>query len=358
VRGKKGSVLAVAVFCAALASAARARGEPVVQLPVDGLLDGRPVSTLTGGAVVPWTTGLDKDDAFMTMAAAASLHQTGPALPDDGLFPANAEHPEVRLHFSNAAAATSPQAHLVTAVGSFEVVVPTATYATIFLFLTGSYGDAPLAIKLTYADRTTTTTTFTLPDWGTGAALPKGPPRFFNLITGLHKWNKAGASLDTPSHTITGVALTPSPQRAWTTIEITKTTAAPWLTFWGATGLATSAPDGGADAGDAAAARDSASVEVAPPTEAATGGDAAPEAVDVAIAPAAGGAAGTEGGAAGSGGASGAGGAPLAGSGGAARVGWVRVGGRVAVVRRVGARDADARLPLVAPTSSGDNDLA
>jgi hypothetical protein len=318
VRGKKALVLAAVVSCAVLASAARAHGESVVQLPVDGLLDGRPVSTLTGGAVVPWTTGLDKDDAFMTMAAAASLHETGPALPDDGFFPANAEHPEVRLHFSNAAAATSPQAHLVTAVGSFEIAVPTATYATISLFLTGSYGDAPLAVKLTYADQTTTTTTFTLPDWGTGAALPKGPPRFFNLIAGLHKWNKAGASLDTPSHTITGVALTPSPDRALTTVEITKTTAAPWLTFWGATGIATSASDGGTDAGDTSAARDSAVVETAPPTEAgATLGDAASEAVEGRV-PATGGAAGTEAGAAGSVGASGgagAGGAPLAGSG-------------------------------------------
>jgi hypothetical protein len=287
VRGKSGG-LAAAVLCAALASAARARGESVVQVPVAGLLDGRPVSTLTGGAVVPWTTGLDKDDAFMTMAAAASLHQTGPALPDEGLFPANAEHPEVRLHVSNVAAPTSPQAHLVTAVGSFAFVVPTATYATIFLFLTGSYGDAPLAVKLTYADQTTTTTTFTLPDWGTGAALPKGPPRFFNLIAGLHKWNKAGASLDTPSHTITGVALTPSPDRALTTVEITKTTAAPWLTFWGATGLATSAPEGGADAGDASVARDASLVRDAPvferpPATEDGASDAASEVFDAAL---------------------------------------------------------------------------
>jgi hypothetical protein len=242
------------IAVAVLAMEGPARADEIVQLPAGALLDGRPVSTLTGGVVVPWTVGIDKDDAYMTLAAATSLRQTGPALPDDGKFAATADHPEVVLHFSNAAPATSPQAHVQTAVGSFAVTVPSATYRKVFLFLTSSYGDAPLSIKLTYADKTTAMVTFTLPDWGTGAALPTNPPIFFNLIAGLHKWNKAGMSLDTPSHTITGVTLTPAADRALTTIELTKTTAAPWLTFWGATGIATSPPgDGGAeDANDAA----------------------------------------------------------------------------------------------------------
>jgi hypothetical protein len=233
-----------------------ARAETVVQVPVDAVLDGRPVSTLTGGVVVPWTTGIDKDDAYMTTAAATSLHQTGPALPDDGRFAANADHPEVALHFSNAAPKTSPQAHLQTAMGAFSFAVPPATYREVELFLTSSYGDAPLVVTLTYADRSTTKATFTLPDWGTGKPLPTAtPPRFFNLIAGLHKWNQAGASLDTPSHTITGVALATAADRVLASIEISKTTAAPWLTFWGATALATSvaaeAPDAAVDAGDA-----------------------------------------------------------------------------------------------------------
>src|SRR6185295_6521126 len=118
--------------------------------------------------------------------------------------------PEVVLHFSNAAPAKSPQAHLQTAMGSFSVPVPAAGYSKVLLFLTASYGDAALAVEMRYSDASTTATTFTLPDWGTGKALPTSPPIFFNLIAGLHKWNEAGASLDTPSHTITGVVLTPA----------------------------------------------------------------------------------------------------------------------------------------------------
>jgi hypothetical protein len=242
-----------------------ARADQIVQVPADGTLDGRSVSTLTGGAVVPWTTGIDKDDAYMTLAAAKSLGQAGPALPDDGKVAANATHPEVVLHFSNAAPATAPQTHLQTAMGAFVLAVPRATYSKLFLFLTASYGDAALAIKMTYADGTTTMMTFTLPDWGTGKPLPTSPPIFFNLIGGLQKWTKAGMNFDAPVHTITGVTLTPASDRALTSIEVNKTTAAPWLTFWGATGIATSVVGGDLDAGadvtpdvgaDVAAARD------------------------------------------------------------------------------------------------------
>jgi hypothetical protein len=276
-RGRPGTLGALLVGAMISTRTGTARADEIVQIPVGALLDGRPVSTLTGGVVVPWTTGLDKDDAYMTVAAATSLHQTGPALPDDGRFAANAEHPEVALHFSNAAPAASPQAHLVTAVGSFEVPVPPTTYRKVQLYLTSSYGDAPLAIKMTYADRTTTTATFVLPDWGTGKALPTTPPIFFNLIAGLHKWNSAGVSLDTPSHTITGVTLTPAADRALTAIEITKTTAAPWLTFWGATGIATGPASGRADAGsDAGASADGARDVAAETTVAVEAG--APEA--------------------------------------------------------------------------------
>ncbi|HVZ75538.1 MAG TPA: hypothetical protein VHJ20_24360 [Polyangia bacterium] len=227
-----------------IALAARTHASEVVQLPVDGVLDGRPVATLTGGVVVPWTTGLDADDGFMTAAAAASLHETGPALPDDGVFAANADHPEVRLHVSNAAAATSPQAHVLKTPGHVSFDVSPAVYEKVLLFLGSSYGDAPLVATLTYADGTKTTLNFTLPDWGVAVTLPKSPPMFY-LAAGLHKWTKAGASVDTPSHSITGVAITPAQDRALVSIDLQKTTAAPWLVFWGATAIARDLVDAG-----------------------------------------------------------------------------------------------------------------
>jgi hypothetical protein len=240
-------LVALAATIAAL-PARRAGATEVVQIPVDGVLDARPVSTLTGGALVPWTVGIDQDDGFMTTAAAKSLHQTGAALPDDGAFAADAHHPAVVLHFSNAAPATAPQARSVSGVASFAFDVPPATYETLLLFLTSSYGDSKLEVTFQYADGTSTKTAFTMPDWGTGAALPAPPPTFFNLVGGLHKWTKAGASVDTPTHALAGVALSPAAGKTMVHLAIAKLSTAERLTFWGATGVATSRPDAGADA--------------------------------------------------------------------------------------------------------------
>ncbi len=75
----------------------------------------------------------------------------------------------------------------------------------IYLLMTTSEGAAPLTVTMTYADATTSVTTFTLPDFGTGQPLPTTPPIFFDLISGMHKWNTSDAQVDTTGHTITGV---------------------------------------------------------------------------------------------------------------------------------------------------------
>jgi len=214
--------------------------EQVVQIAVGTVLDGRPVTTLTAGAIVPWTVGIDKDDGYITDAAAKFLKQTDKALPDDATFAADATHPEMVLHFSNAASATSPQARGVSGVSQFEFDVPHASYSELFLALSSSYGDSALSITFLYADASTSSQMFTLPDWGTGAALPTNPPIFFNLISGLHKWTRDNASVDTPSHTITGVKLSPESSKELNRVRVSKTAATPYLVFWGATGIAVS----------------------------------------------------------------------------------------------------------------------
>ena len=212
--------------------------DQVVQIAVDPLLDGRPVTTLGNGALVPWTVGIDKDAGYITAAAAQFLGQAVNALPNDGTFAADAAHPEMVLHFSNAASATSPQARGVSGVADFEIAVPEAHYTQLFLALTSSYGDSPLSLTFVYADASLGTVQFTLPDWGTGHALPSDPPIFFNLISGLHKWNRANAAIDSPSHTITGVKLSPEVSKALSAVRVHKGGTAPYLVFWGATGVA------------------------------------------------------------------------------------------------------------------------
>jgi len=138
--------------------------QQVVQVAVDPRLDGRAVTTLTAGKLVPWTVGIDKDDGYITTAAAQFLKQTDKALPDDGTFAADANHPEMVLHFSNAASSTSPQARGVSGVGDFEFEVPHVAYSELYLALVSSYGDSPLTVTLTYANDDTGKLSFTLPD--------------------------------------------------------------------------------------------------------------------------------------------------------------------------------------------------
>ena len=236
-----------------LASGAAASADQTVQIPIDALLNGRSVSTLTQGAVVPWVDGVDQNDGLMTTAAEMSLHQSGTALPDDGVFPADNGYPEVALHFSNAAPATDKQIFYLHGTGTFDFAVPPGNYTRLFLFLLSSFGDSPLTVTMTYADATTTAQSFTLPDWGTGAPLPKDPPIFFNLISGMHKWDKQDDSVDTPSHTITGVELAPAADKTMTKVHVDKPNAGQYLIFWGATGVATNVVDRSGDYSDGSA---------------------------------------------------------------------------------------------------------
>jgi hypothetical protein len=226
----------------------------VVQVPVDSLLNGRPVTTLTGGQIVTWTAGVDDTDGLMTEAAEAHLGQTGTALPDDGTFPTDSRHPEIVLHFSNDASATSSQALPVPEAGSFAVPVPVATYSSIYLVFTSSYGASTLTVTMNYMDGSSVMTNVTVPDWAMGA--PACDPVLFDLISGMHKWTNQNQEVDTPSHTLTGVELTAEAGKVLIAIQVEKPNAGQLLIFWGATGVATGTvgADGGADAAEQASA--------------------------------------------------------------------------------------------------------
>lgn len=80
------------VACAVLGFAGAAKAEQIVQVPLDQtFLNGRTVTTLTAGALVPWTKGVDGGGTFSGyMTKAASTFHGDPedlaALPDDGVF--------------------------------------------------------------------------------------------------------------------------------------------------------------------------------------------------------------------------------------------------------------------------------
>jgi hypothetical protein len=287
----RGSIVTVALAITAIARAAAA--DTVVQLNVDSVLDGRSVSTVANGIVTPWSAGdgLDAEDGFVTTAVETILKTQGktadgkvdPALPDDGSFAANAQHPAIQLHVADTAPATSPQTHEVPRAGgaqSFTFDVPPATYAKMFLVITSSYGAGDLTVTLSYAGNAAPTVEkIALPDWGVGGAAA-GDPVFFNLIQGLHKWTSTDQEVDTPTHGITGVTLSPTPTATLTGIRVEKTNDAQ-VVFWGATGVATSAVSidaGGTDTSTDGVGGGGASGSAGASGAAGAGGDAASDA--------------------------------------------------------------------------------
>jgi hypothetical protein len=161
------------------ASSCSARADTVVQIAVDA----RPVSTLTGGQVTPWTPGqgIDDSDGLVTNAVEASLGQTGMALPDDGTFAADADHPEVVLHFSNDVSATSYQARELTMVGNISFDVPKGEYSKLYLLMSSSYGACTLTVTMTYADGLASPITFEI---GMRGSKPRPSPRTSSTTPG------------------------------------------------------------------------------------------------------------------------------------------------------------------------------
>lgn len=238
-----------------------ARADQVVQVPVDALLNARAVTTLTAGALVPWTVGVDGNgtaDGYMT-AAASRFHNdpaTYKALPDDGRFPADARHPDVLLHFSNDAAATSQQTHFVRGAGTFTFQTPPAIYSKMFLFVTSSEGASAVKLTMTYADATEIVNV-TVPDYFMN--IPANDPVIFNLATDLPKWNQQHVAVEANHHNLTGLEIHPMAGKTLTSIQVDKT-AAGYFVFWGATGIALGDGDGGIDGsiGDARPSADGA----------------------------------------------------------------------------------------------------
>jgi hypothetical protein len=263
------TLVAAAILLVSTAAATRAAAaDTVVQVNVDSVIDGRTVSTAQGQTITPWTPmqGVDGDgngDGYVTNAVEALLvtmgktvgGKAGIALPDDGMFPADPKgrFPAVQLHFSNAAPTTSPQTHQIYISAtrgpqSFMFNVPQATYSKMFLFITASEGGAKLAITLNYAGATAATTkTVMLPDYGIGGA-GANDPVFFNLISGMRKWNSTDNEGDSTTHTITGIELAPDATGMLASIKVEKMNGSHCV-FWGATGIATSAVTTGAGGG-------------------------------------------------------------------------------------------------------------
>jgi hypothetical protein len=246
-------IFLTAAILVALSMASAAGADTTVQIPIDSLLNARPVSTVTNGVVVPWSPGQGIDgngggNGFVTQSVATKVGYTGPALPDDGIFAAAKGLPEFDLYFSDSNPSTSFQAHNAHAnvVGTIQFAVPEATYSSIYLVLTDSENADMLTVTMTYADSTTSMVgPFTMPDYDQGLPANTKDVSYFSLFSG-QKWSSTDGPNDNMGHSITGVILAPTPTKPLTGIVINKPSDGHYLVFWGAVGMATSPVDAGA----------------------------------------------------------------------------------------------------------------
>ena len=124
---------------ASVVATAPVSGSGAVQVDVSKLLNARVVTTLTGGQVIPLQINIDGAGGVATQAAATSLNgKAETAVPDDGTFPANADHPEVVLHFSNADG-TGFQVRRMPQEEEFSFDVPPKNYAKMILCFTAAH---------------------------------------------------------------------------------------------------------------------------------------------------------------------------------------------------------------------------
>ena len=242
-RTKTKQLALIALLIPCLANAAvrlpqLAPAETIVQVDVRALLNARPVTTLTAGKLVTWTTGVDgggKGNGYLTMAAALAVGDKDPkALPDNPLIPASGSRPEMLLHYSNDDAAGN-QACVVVVDKELVILTPTKKYRQMFLAWTSAEGGSQVEIALVYADGTSETRTVTIPDYFTD--IPANKPAFCYVVRDLAKWGPTNKMRELNHHNIHALDVAPDASRELASIKITKKPGRSHLLFWAATGV-------------------------------------------------------------------------------------------------------------------------
>jgi len=211
--------------------------EQVVQINLKPILKARSVTTLTEGKIITWTMGIDGDgsaDGYLTMAASLFKGDKSPkALPDNPLIPANDQHPEIMLHYSNKDS-ISNQTVAIVGAGTVGFDIPLAKYTQMFLALTSSEGNSQITVILQYSD-VSESKSFDVPDYY--ADIQPNDPNFCYLAHDLAKWGKTNNMTESNHHNIDLLNIHPDPKRSLKHIQLEKSKAG-YLVLWSATGIA------------------------------------------------------------------------------------------------------------------------
>ena len=226
--------LVIVIFCCFIR-----QKNHVVQVDVSSLLNGRPVTTLTNGKLISWTKGIDgsgNGDGFLTrLAAEFNGDINAHALPDNPVYPANEQHPEIMLHYSNTDSIHDQTANMA-GTGEFLIKIPKDRYSAIYLGLTSAEGPSELQFNLVYTNGTATKN-YLLPDYYNSPS--EKTPNLSCVVSDLAKWakmNKMPAN-EKSHHNIHLLKLDVDPARKLTAIKLIKKIKESYLLLWSATGV-------------------------------------------------------------------------------------------------------------------------
>ncbi|MEO6330703.1 MAG: hypothetical protein ABIO55_17345 [Ginsengibacter sp.] len=232
-QSKKFLLALLAPMALIISSAVTHKQAKVIQINVSEVLNTRSVTTLKNKKLTTWTTGIDRDNGYLTMAAASFMGDHDPhALPDNSLFPANQSHPEILLHYSNKAISKN-QTRCIPDSGEFVFKVPNHKYSDLYVSVTSSYGTSSLGFELTYADGVESKT-FILPDWFKD--IPENDPDFSYVAHNMGKWGDKNILKEKDHHNIDALNIHPNPDRVLKNVKLKKLPGG-YLVFWAATGV-------------------------------------------------------------------------------------------------------------------------
>ncbi|MES2375790.1 MAG: hypothetical protein V4553_04395 [Bacteroidota bacterium] len=205
----------------------------VIQIDISDLLNTRPVTTLTNGKLISWTKGVDRENGYLTTAAALANGETNPkAIADNSLIAATDHHPEILLHYNNNDA-TKNQAMLLTDSTAFTIKTPKNKYADLYICLTSAYGKSKLQYELIYNDGSETKN-IVVPDWAND--VPDTDPNFSYVVHDLAKWTNKNFRTENDHHNIHALNVHPDPKRVLTAVRV-KNQSKTYVLFWAATGV-------------------------------------------------------------------------------------------------------------------------
>lgn len=213
--------------CAAVAIATTSAKADLVQVDMTPYFNADVIVNGVGMARDIAQDGMDGTRCFITQSAADDLGGAGAdGLPDNGFFPANAQHPDVQLGYHDTN--DGPNAWQAFGEGdSVMIDVPDGFYSQLFLF--GSSAIDPglsrfseAEVKLIYTDPPPTTNGIVIRDWLRRDFLQPPPGEFF-LVNGLDRVNADGTGFeDRDDPAIFGQGLNPDAGRVLTAVMITK----------------------------------------------------------------------------------------------------------------------------------------